>query len=298
MSETREPSSGPKVLGGYDQAALDAQYNNRAAVPDFANIVAGWQKDSEAARAELKGHLDVPYGDGSRAKMDIFPAAGDASGQAPVLAFIHGGYWQALDKGVFSCIAPLYVEAGITIVTIGYPLCPDVTMGDIVVACRAALLWLSRNIGDYGCDPTRLFLSGHSAGGHLSALLAGTDWAAEGGTANLLKGAIPLSGLYELEPIRLSYLNEALHLTPEEVARCSPSLQTTRISCPLLLAVGGAETDEFRRQQRDYVAHLSGQGMSPQTLEPEGLNHFTIVDAFRSSGTALSDAVLNFIKQP
>ncbi len=298
MSETSDSSSAPIIFGGYDQTALDAQYNNRAAVPGFADIVEGWQKDSASVRAELKGHLDVSYGDGVRAKLDIFPAAGDASGQAPVLAFIHGGYWQALDKAVFSCVAPVYVEAGITVVTIGYPLCPDVTMGGIVAQCRAALLWLSRNIGDYGCDPTRLFLSGHSAGGHLSALLAGTDWAAEGGTANLLKGAIPLSGLYELEPIRLSYLNEALHLNPDEVAQYSPSLQTTRISCPLLLAVGGAETDEFRRQQRDYAAHLSGQEMSPQTLEPEGLNHFTIVEAFRSSGTVLSDAVLNFIKQP
>lgn len=297
MSETREPSSGPSVFGGYDQAALDAQYNNRAAVPGFADIVAAWQKDSAAVRAELKGHLDVSYGDGPKAKLDIFPAAGDASGQAPVLVFIHGGYWQALDKGVFSCVAPLYVKAGITVVTIGYPLCPDVTMGDIVAECRAALLWLSRNIGDYGCDPMRLFLSGHSAGGHLSALLASTDWAAAGGTANLLKGAIPLSGLYELEPIRLSYLDEALHLTPEDVTQYSPSLQTARISCPLMLAVGGAETDEFRRQQRNYAVHLNAQGLTPQTLEPEGLNHFTIVDAFRSPGTALSDAVLNFIKQ-
>lgn len=296
MSETRNPSAGPSVFGGYDQAALDAQYNNRAAVPDFAGVVAGWQKDSETARAALSAHLDVAYGDGSRARMDIFPAAGDASGQAPVLAFIHGGYWQAMDKSVFSCIAPLYVEAGITVVTIGYPLCPDVTMGGIVAECRAALLWLSRNIGDYGCDPTRLFLSGHSAGGHLSALLAGTDWAAQGGAANLLKGAIPLSGLYELEPIRLSYLDAALSLTPEDVRLYSPSLQTSRTSCPLLLAVGGAESDEFRRQQRDYADHLSAQGQSPQALELEGLNHFTIVDAFRSSGTALSDAVLNFIK--
>ncbi|TQV79724.1 alpha/beta hydrolase [Denitrobaculum tricleocarpae] len=296
--EAGEASTGPVLFGGYDQTALDAQYNNRAAVPDFADIVAGWQRDSERTRSELKGHLDVAYGAGDRAKLDIFPAAGDASGQAPVLVFIHGGYWQALDKSVFSCVAPHYVEAGITVVTIGYPLCPDVSMGGIVAHCRTALLWLSANIGDYGCDPTRIFLSGHSAGGHLSALLASTDWAAEGGAANLLKGAIPLSGLYELEPIRLSYLNEALHLTPEDARLYAPRLQTGRISCPLLLAVGGDETDEFLRQQRDFAAHLGTQGLTPQTLELEGLNHFTLVDALRSSGSVLSNAIVDFIQQP
>ncbi len=297
MSDTHDPSSGPAIFGVYDQAALDAQYNNRAAVPGFGKIVEAWQNDSAQIRSELKGHLDVAYGEGARAKLDIFPAAGDSSGQTPVLVFIHGGYWQAQDKSVFSCIAPAYVEAGVTVVTIGYPLCPDVVMGEIVAQCRKALLWLSRNIGDYGCDPARLFLSGHSAGGHLTALLAATDWAAEGGAANLLKGAIPLSGLYELEPIRLSYLNEALHLTPEDVGLYSPTGQDARISCPLLLAVGGAETDEFRRQQRDYAAFLKSQGLSPETLEPEGVNHFTIVDLLRTPGTALSDAVLGFIKQ-
>lgn len=298
MSETPAASSGPILFGGYDQAALDAQYNNRAAVPGFADIVAAWQSDSEATRSALKGHLDVAYGEGPRAKMDIFPAAGDASGQAPVLVFIHGGYWQALDKSVFSCVAPAYVKAGISVVTLGYPLCPDVTMGGIVAHCRAALLWLSGNIGDYGCDPTRLFLAGHSAGGHLSALLAATDWAAEGGAANLLKGVIPLSGLYELEPIRLSYLNEALHLTAEDARLYAPRHQRTRISCPMLLAVGGGETDEFLRQQRDYAAYLETQGLTPQTLELEGLNHFTLVDALRSPGTLLSDAVVNFIQHP
>ncbi|WP_282604877.1 alpha/beta hydrolase [Pelagibius sp. Alg239-R121] len=310
MSPTNEPSSGTKVFRDHDQAALDRQYNNRAAVPDFADVVAAWQQDSEAARSQLTCHLDLAYGEGARAKLDIFSAGSEPAGSepagtnaadnepGPVLVFIHGGYWQALDKSVFSCVAPLYADAGITVVNIGYPLCPDVTMGEIVSHCRMALLWLSRNIGDYGGDPARIFLSGHSAGGHLSALLAGTDWTAEGGSDGLLKGVIPLSGLYELEPIRLSYLNEALHLTPGDVENYSPAAQTTTPACPLLLAVGGVETDEFRRQQRDYAALLVGQGATLQSLELEGLNHFTIVEALRSPGTALSDAVLSFIKQP
>lgn len=294
MSEPCEPSSGETLFRDYDQAELDAQYNNRAAVPDFAEVVAAWQRDSEAARRDLDCQLDLAYGAGERSKLDIFPAAGGAS---PVLVFIHGGYWQAQDKSVFSCIAPLYVKAGVTLVNIGYPLCPDVSMGEIVAQCRAALLWLSRNIAEHGGDPARIFLAGHSAGGHLTALLSATDWAAAGAPANLLKGAIPLSGLYELEPIRLSYLNAALHLTPEEAADHSPSNQAAVPSCPLLLAVGGAETDEFRRQQRDYAARLTGQGARLQSLEPAGINHFTIIETFRSPGTELSEAVLKFIQQ-
>ncbi len=292
MSDSRAQSSDEKIFRDYGQAALDAQYNNRAAVPDFADVVAAWQRDSETARTQPDCHLDLAYGEGERAKLDIFPAE---RANAPVLVFIHGGYWQALDKSVFSCVAPLYVKAGITVVTIGYPLCPQVKMGDIVTHCRDALLWLSRNIGDHGGDPARLFLAGHSAGGHLTALLAATDWAALGAPANLLKGGVPLSGLYELEPIRLSYLNEALHLTPEEVAAHSPAEQVNAPSCPLLLAVGGSETDEFRRQQRDYVAKLKAQDVVLESMEPEGLNHFTIVEAFRTPGTALSDAVLKLI---
>lgn len=292
MSDSREQSSDTKIFRDYDQVALDAQYNNRAAVPDFADVVAAWQRDSETARTQPNCRLDLAYGDGERAKLDIF---GTDRESAPVLVFIHGGYWQALDKSVFSCVAPHYVKAGITVALIGYPLCPQVKMGDIVAHCSEALLWLSKNIGDYGGDPARIFLSGHSAGGHLTALLAATDWAARGGPADLLKGGIPLSGLYELEPIRLSYLNEALHLTPEEVAVHSPSEQAQAPSCPLLLAVGGAETDEFRRQQRDYAKQVKDQGGVLETMAPEGLNHFTIVEAFRTPGTALSDAVLKFV---
>lgn len=294
MSDSREPSSERTIFRDYEQAALDAQYNNRAAVPDFADVVAAWQRDSEAARSQPGCKLDLAYGAGERAKLDIFPADGE---RAPVLVFIHGGYWQALDKSVFSCVAPRYVEAGVTVVTIGYPLCPQVKMGEIVAHCRAALLWVARNIAAHGGDPARIFLSGHSAGGHLTAQLAATDWTSEGGPADLLKGGVPLSGLYELEPIRLSYLNEALQLTPDEVAAYSPAVQSRVPSCPLLLAVGGAETDEFRRQQRDYAARLKGQGATLETMEPEGFNHFTVVEAFRSPGTALSDAVLNLIKQ-
>jgi arylformamidase len=310
MSQSDTSSSAAKVFGNYDQAALDAQYNNRAAVPDHAAVIAAWKADSGAARSRLAGHLDLAYGPNAKTRLDIFPAAGAVSGnvpggsvrdgsvpdRAPVLAFIHGGYWQALDKSDFSCLAPFFNEAGITLAVIGYPLCPQATMREIVEHCQAAMGWLHYHIADHGGDPDRLFLSGHSAGGHLSALLSGSDWTAAGLPADLLKGAIPLSGLYELEPIRLSYLNEGVRLTPEDVRHYSPSLQTAVPACPLLLAVGGAETDEFLRQQRDYTARLTDQGCSLQSLEPTGLNHFTIVEAFRTAGTALSDAVLKFIK--
>lgn len=297
MSASRSPSSASPVFKDYDQSALDAQYNNRAAVPDHEAVIAAWQADSAAARTELKAHLDLAYGKGERARLDIFPAAGGAAQNAPVLVFIHGGYWQALDKSVFACLAPAFTAAGITVANIGYPLCPAATMAEIVEHCRAAMAWLYRNAGAHGGSPERLFLSGHSAGGHLSALLASAHWPSDGAPVDLLKGAIPISGLYELEPIRLSYLNAGVRLTPEDVQRFSPCLQAVPPACPLLLAVGGAETDEFRRQQRDYASRLSAGGGVARCLEPEGLNHFTVVEAFRTPGTALFDAVVDFVRQ-
>jgi arylformamidase len=253
----------------------------------------------------------------------MFPAK--AGGRAPVLAFIHGGYWQSLDKSVFSFVAAPFVEAGVTVAMLGYPIAPEAGMDEIVASIRAALLWLGRHAGEHGGDPQRLHLSGHSAGGHLTAYMMAEDWPAEPGLpAPLLKGGLALSGLYDLEPIRLSYLNKPLAMD-EEVARRNspvnrpgapigaPPLRHAQVSAPigaparqpLILAVGGAETDEFRRQQRDYAAQCRAAGWPVDTIEVPGRNHFSVLESLadpdpRPAGAplpALSRAILGQIFQ-
>ena len=264
------------IFRDYDQAALDAQYNNRAAVADSARYIERWPAASKAARERLGGTLDLAYGPHPRHRLDIFPAKG---GKAPVLAFIHGGYWQSLDKSVFSFVASPFVEAGVTVAMLGYPIAPEAGMDEIVASIRAALAWLGRHAGDHGGDPARLHLTGHSAGGHLTAYMMAEDFSAEAGLPQpLLKGGLALSGLYELEPIRLSYLNGPLRMDAAVARRNSPANRPVG-RMPLILAVGGAETDEFRRQQRDYAARCRQAGWPVGEIEVPGRNHFSVLEA-------------------
>jgi arylformamidase len=287
----------------FDQAALDAQYNNRAAVPDAGRYIDSWPAASKAARARLGGTLDLAYGPHARHRLDIFPAKAAGGGKPPVFAFIHGGYWQSLDKSVFSFVAAPFVEAGVTVALLGYPIAPEAGMDEIVASLRLALVWLGRHAGEHGGDPDRLYLSGHSAGGHLTAYMMAEDFSTDAGLPQpLLKGGLALSGLYDLEPIRLSYLNKPLGMDADVARRNSPVNRPVG-SMPLILAVGGSETDEFRRQQADYAAQCRKAGWPVETIEVPGRNHFSALESLadpepRRAGAelpALSRAVLSQI---
>lgn len=276
----------------YDRAALDAQYNNRARVPNFAEHLARWKAASAAARGAIRGvRLDVPYGAMPAERLDIFPAAG-AAGRPPVLVFLHGGYWRSLDKGDFSFLAQAYVAAGITYVSANYGLTPATHLDAIVRQVRGALAWLHGNPAVHGGDPNRLYVSGHSAGGHLAPLVLGTDWTALGSLPpDLVKGAVGISGLYDLEPMRLCYLNEGMNLDPDSVQRLSPIHQVPKArKGPLILCAGGDESPEFLRQQADY-AKAWAQAQAPARLvAAPGLDHFTVMDAFCDANAALFKA--------
>jgi arylformamidase len=260
---------------GYDQAALDAQYNLRAAVPEHPAYFRSWAERSAAARERLDGHLDLAYGDHPKQVLDYFPAPENA---APVLAFIHGGYWQALDKSDFSFPAPAWVERGVSFASINYPLAPEAGIPEILESCRAAVLWLWHNAYSLGADRARIFLAGHSAGGHLATLLLATDWTSFGALpADLVKGAASVSGVYDLEPIRLSYQNPVLKLDAGTARAMSPIHARPPQGRPLLLAVGGAETPEFLRQQDEFAAAWKAAGAAPAATVLEGLNHYAAV---------------------
>lgn len=281
------------VFRQFDQAGLDAAYNNRAHVPDHGDYFARWAKQSEAVRATLKHRADLAYGMWPRQRLDYFPAADK---NAPLMVFIHGGYWQSLDHKMFDLLAQPFVEAGIAFASMGYTLCPDIDMAGLAEQVREGIAWLWGRAADLGFDRDRIFVSGHSAGGHLVALLAATDFTQRGLPKDVLKGGLSLSGLYDLEPVRLAYVNAALKLDADTARRLSPQHHLPRKdSMPLLLAVGGAELPEFVRQQSDYHTALQGAGARVAAMELPGLHHFSVADALGDAKHDLHKAVVRMI---
>ena len=284
------------VYRGYTQVELDAQYNARSAVPAFGAFVQRWISDSEDAVETLPCTLDVAYGDGPLEILDIFHPLG--GGPAPVLMFFHGGYWRAGDKSWFRYLARPFVERGAAFVAVKYGLCPDHKMDELVAQCRRAVAWVFRNIKDHSGDSARLFVSGHSAGGHITGMMLGTDWAGELGLpADAIKGAVGISGLYDLEPIRLSQVNGPLQLSAEDAKRNSPVHHKPRVAPPLpvLLAFGGLESAEYGRQTEAYADMLCRAGGTAETLAVAGHHHFSILDAFGNPRHRFGQAVLELL---
>lgn len=280
------------VYRGYDQAQLDAQYDNGVAVPDRARWTDRWPVASLEARARLGGKLDAAYGSHEREKLDIFPAAGD---KAPILMFIHGGYWRMRSKDEFSFIAPSYVAAGISVVMVGYPLAPAATMDDITESARQAVIRVYRNAASFGGDPARLHISGYSSGGHLVGMMMATDWAARGLSGNAVKGGCAISGIYDLEPFRLCSLNAHVGVTKEAAARNSPMHLVPKKAIPLILTVGGKETDEFRRQTEAYADVWRRAGLPLEIVPMPEDHHYSIMDGFADPISPLFQAVIRQI---
>jgi arylformamidase len=271
------------IFLAYDQAALDRQYNNQLRVPGFADYVTGWQRESARVRGSLGGERDVAFGPTADETVDIYLPAGSAR-PAPVQVFYHGGYWRSFKASDFAFVAERLVEAGAIAVIVNYALVPSVRIGELVRQCRAALAWVHANIGRYGGDADRIYLSGHSAGGHLVAALAAMPPpAGEPDTRGLLQGGVAISGLYDLEPIRLCYLQETLQLTPAEVETCSPARRLPGAAKPLVLAYGADESDEFARHSQEYGRALANRGVACTVHALAGHNHMSVC-------TALSDA--------
>ncbi len=274
-----------------DRAALDAQYNLRAAVPEHPSFLARWARDSAAARQSLSCRPDLRYGPSEAERLDFFPAPGGGP-RAPLLAFVHGGYWQFIDARDFSYLAPVYTDAEVAFASLNYGLAPAVSVDEIVVQCRRALAWLWRQADALGLDRDRFYVAGHSAGGHLAVMMMLTAWPAVDPDlpADLVKGGCAVSGVFDLEPVRHTYLNEGLGLDQAAARRLSPIHQLDQAGAPgrLILAVGDDETDAFRRQQADFAAAWQAHGLICDIVALPGCHHFSAVDAFGDPAHRLS----------
>ena len=276
-----------RVFLGYDRAALDREYDNRKKVVDAPAWLTRFAEASNETRAALPCRLDLPYGAHPGERLDVFPA--ERATPAPIHVFVHGGYWQWLDKKDFSYVARALVPVGITTVVINYALIPTVSMAELVRQCRAAVAWVATHAASFGGDAGRITVSGHSAGGHLVAALMATDWAAFAGLpADVVKGGIGISGLYDLEPIRLCYLNDVLALTADDARTQSPTLMTPKHAAPLLLPLGGLEGPEYHRQSEEMAAAWRRHGGRADVLNLATHDHFSIVWELSERDSALS----------
>ena len=265
--------------GDRSPAWYDAQYNNRARIPEHLEILREWADRSADTRAGLPCTLDLAYGDDPSERLDVF--APRAQG-APVLVYLHGGYWRALDKRDQSFVAAPFVDAGAMVVLPNYALCPAVTIEHIILQLVQALAWVWRHARAHGGDPERIVVAGHSAGGHLAAMLLACDWHAVAPDlpGDLVKSALAVSGVFELEPLRHApFLAPELGLDAASALRLSPAAMPSPSPGRRLVAVvGGDESEEFLRQN-ERIAQAWGREVVTVCEQVPGRHHMNVLFA-------------------
>jgi arylformamidase len=280
------PQSYAEKLWEPPMAAIDyeAEYNNRARVPEHAEIFARWTRDAELYRADTlergRAELGLAYGDTPRQYLDLFHAA--AGAVAPLALFIHGGYWRSLDPSLFSHMARGLNARGITVAVAGYDLCPIVTIAEIMEQMRRACLFLWQRLD------RRMFVLGHSAGGHLAAAMVGTDWPSlyPKAPADLTPSGYAISGLYDLTPLLGVSTNQDLRLTAEDVRKVSPAFWPLGPGRTLDAVVGALESSEFRRQSQ-LIVQAWQSAAKTRYEEIAGTNHFTVCDPLADPQSAM-----------
>lgn len=278
MTKTMPPAALP-VTPAID---VEAEYNNRARVPDHPAVIAAWAADAAAFRAaRADAALDQLYGTGARHRYDWFPAPAPRRG-APVLLFIHGGYWQALDKSFFSHMAAGANAHGLDVAVMSYDLCPQATLPVIVDQAIACVRALRERAG------RRVLPFGHSAGGHLAACLAAANWRRIGEAGDIIAAAMPVSGLFHLAPLVRTSVNRAVGMDAGQAASLSPLTWTPTAGLKVAAAVGGEESAEYHRQTRTLVECWAAAGAQTKEIIVSRANHFTVIGPFANADSLLT----------
>ncbi len=278
------------------QESIDAEYEIERTVPDMAPYARFFVEESQRVCDALRPVQGVPFGPTVDEYLDIFPAGRPG---APVLVFIHGGYWRAFSNREFNLVAAGPVARGWTVVTTNYSLCPKVGLGEITRQSRAAIKWIHQHIAEYNGDPERIVVAGHSAGGQQVGMLLATDWAgAYAMPEHPFAGAIAISGLFDLRPLRYSFVQPMLQLDGDTIERESPLFHVRATPAPILVTVGGDEPGEFRRQSAEYFGAVTAAGNHAELWEQPGKNHFYAIDGFLDADSPLCERLDGLLRPP
>jgi arylformamidase len=289
------PEKGPPVFLDYDQAALDAAYDQAAYAPNREQLIRRRIRDSELTRRRIGEPERVAYGPAEIERLDIYRTGRDA---APVFVFIHGGAWRSGRSKDFAGPAEMFLAAGAHYIVPDFALVQDVGGSLMVLAgqIRRAVAWVYQNIARFGGDPTRLYLGGQSSGGHLAAVALTTNWRHDFGLpADIIKGGVCISGMYDLVPVRLSARSRYVAFDDSTVAALSPIRHLDRLTAPLVVAYGTCETPEFQRQSREFAAAVEAAGKPVRLLVGEHYNHFELPETLGTSYGLLGRAALELI---
>ncbi|GGX34191.1 esterase [Pigmentiphaga litoralis] len=272
---------------------FEAHYNTRLRVPEFHAIQAHWAEASVEARHRQPRMRTLAYGDQPGETLDFFPAE---SADAPLFVFMHGGYWRALNKSDFSWVAPELVRQGVSVAVVDYALAPAHPIEGIVRQMLAAHAWMYRHADSLRIDRERIVTSGHSAGGHLTAMMIAARWPQWGNDLpqTLIHGGLAISGLFDLDPLSKAPFLAALGLTPQRVDMLSPAFMSPGSDARLITAVGGDESGEFKRQTA-LIAERWPDNVVRDVALP-GLNHMTVCDGFAEPDSALMQAALELLQ--
>ena len=277
----------------YDREQLDQQYNVRSSIPRFQSIFERWRESAYEYRKQHQLRTNLRYGQHRLQTLDYLQA--EQAG-APLLVFVHGGYWRSLDKSDFTHIAEPYRQAGIAVALLNYRLTPEVEMPEIIADVRSAFAWLHGEADKLGFDADNMYVAGHSTGAHLTTMLASTDWRDTKVPEDAVKGLCSISGIYDLEPIRRSYLNEALKLDEAQVTQCSPLHHLPRLHIPILLTAGSTDSTEFQCQLAAYARRLQAEGFPVRPIGFANGHHLDMIDQLAQVGSAQSESLIALIK--
>ena len=282
-----------ELYKGFRPDEMEYQYNPRESVPEYPELAKVRAAQAKKVRETAKSWLNVPYGSSPREMLDIYAA--DKPG-GPVLVYIHGGYWRSGSKEDNCNFVPTFTTRGAMVVLVEYDLCPQVTVTDIVRQTRAAIAWVAKNIMRYSGDPSRIYVSGHSAGGHLTAMALAHDWTKEGLPQDCIKGAVATSGVFDLDMVMKISVQEQVKLTPDTAKLNSPFLNPPKVKCPLVVAVGSAEPKGWQQMSQDYFNFCKQQGTKVDYLIVPGANHYTMSEKLLDESNPLTQAMIKQMK--